>query len=122
MKHFALITSFFLLAACTGFSDPSGAIVDLKGVDRGQYEADLEDCQGYADEVPLGKHVGTGAATGAAVGAVAGAVSGGNKTSIGQVAGTGAVYGGTIRGLGAVKEKQHVLRECLRGRGYRVLN
>ena len=122
MKHFALIASFFLLAACTGFSDPSGAIVDLKGVDRGQYEADLEDCQGYADEVPLGKHVGTGAAAGAAVGAVAGAVSGGNKTGIGQAAGTGAVYGGTIRGLGAVKEKQHVLRECLRGRGYRVLN
>ena len=122
MKHFALIACVFFIAACTGFSDPSGAIVDLKGVDREQYEVDLADCQGYANEVPLGKHVGTGAAAGAAVGAVGAAVSGANKTGIGQSAGIGAVYGGTIRGMGAVGEKQQVLRECMKGRGYRVLN
>ena len=122
MKRLALISCALLLAACSGFSDPSGAIVDLKGVNRGQYEADLADCQAYADEVPLGKHVGTGAAAGAAVGAAAGAVSGANTTGIGQAAGVGGVYGGTIRGVGAVHEKQQVLRECLRGRGYRVLN
>ncbi len=122
MKHLALISLAFLLAGCSGFADPSGAIVDLKGVDRVKYEADLADCQGYADEVPIGKHVGTGAAGGAAVGAVVGAVSGANKTGIGQSAGVGSVYGGTVRGVGAMHEKQHVLRECLRGRGYRVLN
>ena len=122
MKPFTLLPCVLLIAACSGFSDPSGAIVDLKGVDRVQYEADLADCQGYADEVPLGKHAGTGAAAGAAVGAVVGAVSGANKTGIGQAAGVGGVYGGTIRGVGAVHEKQQVLRECLRGRGYRVLN
>ena len=122
MKSLALISCAFFLAACAGFWDPSGAIVDLKGIDREQYEADLADCQAYAGEVPAGKHVGTGAAGGAAVGAVAGAVSGANKTGIGQSAGVGAVYGGTIRGMGVVREKQQVLRECLRGRGYRVLN
>lgn len=122
MKYLALIPCAFLLAGCAGFADPSGAIVDLKGVDREQYEADLADCQGYADEVPIGKHVGTGAAAGAVVGAAAGAVSGANKTGIGQSAGVGAVYGGAGRGLKAVHEKQQVLRECLRGRGYRVLN
>ena len=94
--------------------DPSGAIVDLQGVDRNRYEADLADCQRYADEVPVGKHVATGA--------VGGAVSGGNKPGIGQAAGVGGVYGGTVAGVSAVGEHRQVLRECLRGRGYRVLN
>ncbi|MCY3606302.1 MAG: glycine zipper family protein [Gammaproteobacteria bacterium] len=122
MRRLAGIAGTFLLVGCTGFSDPSGAIVDLKGVDREQYDADLADCQDYANEVPLGKHVGTGAVAGAVVGAAGAAVSGANTTGIGQSAGVGAVYGGTIRGLGAVGEKQQVLRECMRGRGYRVLN
>jgi hypothetical protein len=122
MKHFALLPFFLLVAACSAMKDPSGAIVDLQGVDRNQYEVDLVDCRAYANEVPVGKHVATGAAGGAAAGAVGGAVSGANKTGIGQAAGVGAVYGGTIAGVSAVGEHRQVLRECLRGRGYRVLN
>lgn len=122
MRHLAWIACAFLLAGCAVFADPSGAIVDLKGVDKEKYAADLADCQAYADEVPFGKHVGTGAVSGAAVGAAVGAVSGSNTKGIGQSAGVGAVYGGTVRGVGAAHEKQQVLRACLRGRGYRVLN
>lgn len=122
MKRFALLPCFLLVAACSTIKDPSGAIVDMQGVNRQQYEIDLADCQRYADEVPVGKHVATGAAAGAAVGAVGGAVSGANKTGIGQAAGVGAVYGGTVAGVSAVGEHRQVLRECLRGRGYRVLN
>lgn len=122
MKRLALLPCFLLVAACSAMQDPSGAIVDLRGVDRKQYEIDLADCRAYADEAPVGRHVATGAAGGAAVGAVGGAVSGANKTGIGQAAGVGAVYGGTIAGVSAVGEHRHVLRECLRGRGYRVLN
>lgn len=121
MHRLALICSVFLLTACTGFFDPSGAIVDRKGVDREKYEADLADCQGYADEVPVGKHAATAATAGAAVGAVVGVISG-NSTSAARGAGYGAAYGGTMSGAGAVHEKRHVLRECMRGRGYRVLN
>lgn len=121
MHRFALISSIFLLTACTGFFDPSGAIVDLKGVDREQYEEDLADCQSYADEVPIAKHAGTAATAGAAVGAVAGVISG-NSTSAARGAGYGVVYGGTMSGAAAVGEKRDVLRECMRGRGYRVLN
>jgi len=96
--------------------------VDLKGIDRNQYEEDLADCQGYADEVKIVKQVAIGAAGGAALGGAIGAVSGKNTTGIGQAAGSGAVYGGTITGLPAAGEYRMVLRECLRGRGYRVLN
>ena len=122
MKRFALLPSILLLAACSQFTDPSGAIVDLKGVDPVQYEADLEDCTGYADEVPVVKHVATGIAAGAAVGGAIGALSGANTQGIGKTAGTGAVIGGTQTGISAAAEKRYVLRECLRGRGYRVLN
>ena len=121
MHRFALISSIFLLSACTGFFDPSGAIVDLKGVDMEQYEADLADCQSYADEVPIAKHVGTAAAAGAVVGAAAGVISG-NSTSAARGAGYGGVYGGTVSGASAVGEKRQVLRECMKGRGYRLLN
>ncbi|WP_446831133.1 glycine zipper family protein [Candidatus Foliamicus sp.] len=122
MNRFLLLPCVLLAAGCATFKDPSGAIVDMQGVDPRQYEVDLADCQRYADEVPVAEHVGTGAAVGAAVGAVAGAVSGSDKTGIGQTAGVGAVYGGTKSGVSAVRESRHVLRECLRGRGYRVLN
>ena len=122
MTRFAVLPCLALLAGCATMKDPSGAIVDLAGVDRAQYEVDLAECRSYADEVPVGKHVATGAVAGAAVGATAGAVSGANKSGIGQTAGVGAVYGGTVAGVSAVKEHRHVLRECLRGRGYRVLN
>lgn len=122
MKTYALLPLALLVAACSSFKDPSGPIVDMQGVDRNRYEVDLADCRGYADEVPVGKHVATGAAGGAAVGAAVGAVSGANKTGIGKSAGVGAVYGGSVAGVSAVGEHRHVLRECLRGRGYRVLN
>ena len=122
MKRLALLPCFLLVTACSAMKDPSGAIVDLKGVDLNQYEVDFADCQRYADDVSVGKHVAAGAAGGAAVGAVAGVVSGSNTTGIGQTAGVGAVYGGTMAGVSAVGEHRQVLRECLRGRGYRVLN
>ena len=122
MKQFLLLPCVALIAGCATFKDPSSAIVDMQGVDPALYEIDLAECQKYADEVPVAKHVGTGAATGAAIGAVGGAVAGANKSGIGQAAGVGAVYGGTVTGVSAVHEHRHVLRECLRGRGYRVLN
>ena len=121
MYRSALIGSVFLLSACTGFFDPSGAIVDLKGVDREQYEEDLADCQGYADEVPVAKHAGTAATAAAVLGAAVGAISG-NSTSTARGGGYGAVYGGATGGAKGVHEKRHVLRECMRGRGYRLLN
>ena len=119
----ALVISLWgILAGCTGFTDPSGAIVDMRGVDRGQYYADLAECRRYADEVALGKQVAAGAVAGAATGAAVGAVSGDDKQETARKAGVGAVVGGTISGVKAAEEKRHVVRECLSGRGYRVLN
>ncbi len=117
-----LLPCVLLAAGCATFKDPSGAIVDMQGVDPGQYALDLAECRKYADEVPVGQHVATGAVAGAAVGAAAAAVSGEDSSEIGKSAGVGAVVGGATTGVSAVQEHRHVVRECLRGRGYRVLN
>lgn len=114
---------FLALVAAGCSSTPGRPIVDMKGVNAYQYEQDLQECSTYADEVNVaGKTVG-GAAAGAAVGAAVGAIwDGHNGNSAGRGAATGAVVGGA-GGVGSgVAERSQVVKNCLRGRGYRVLN
>jgi len=96
-------------------------IVDMQGVSTAQYNADLVDCQAYADEVEAGRQVARGAVGGAVVGGVVGAVVGNSDTAQ-RTAGAGAVLGGSRGAQSAMSERERVIRNCLRGRGYRVLN
>lgn len=94
-------------------------IVDMKGVDAAQYQADLLECQQYANQVQ--QKVGSRAAGGAIGGALIGAAIG-NRDTAKKLAGVGAVSGA---GKGAEEtqvEKKAVIRNCLIGRGYNVLN
>jgi hypothetical protein len=52
------------------------------------------------------------------VGAATGAISG----NAADGAGYGAIWGATSSGLDADETKQRVVKQCLRGRGYKVLN
>jgi hypothetical protein len=105
-----------LLAACSGATGP---IVDTKGVNMARYEQDLAECERYATQVSTGTAVAKGAAGGAAVGAAVGAIAGGEA---GTGAGIGAVTGGAQSARISDHEKSEVVRNCLRYRGYRVLN
>lgn len=112
-----------LLSSCRQVDEITGnrPIVDTKGIDVDVYEADLEECYLFADEVQTGKKVVTGAATGAVVGGVIGAAAGNSDTAK-RGAGIGAASG-TLSGTGsAMQERQRVVRNCLSGRGYLVLN
>ena len=109
----SVFTALPLLAACA-----SGPIIDPKGVDMVQYEKDLADCETVAQQVATGEKVGKSAALGAAVGTVIGAIYG----NAGDGAATGAIDGGTAGGVDADREKAQVVRNCLRNRGYKVLN
>lgn len=104
------------LAACSGATGP---IIDTKGVDMAAYRQDLAECETYAEQVSTGRAVGKGAAGGAAVGAAIGAIAGGDAA---KGAGIGAVSGGAQSARMSDREKANVVRNCLRGRGYRVLN
>ncbi len=104
------------LAAC---SSAPGPIVDTKGVNMSRYHEDLADCEGYADQVRIEQGVAKGAAAGGAVGAATGAILG---ESIGEFAGVGAVAGGAKSAIRGDQEKSQVVKRCMRGRGYKVLN
>lgn len=110
-----------LLAGCAGKA--GRPIVDMKGVSQYQYEQDLAECSQYADEVAVGEKVVGGAGAGAAVGAAIGVIwDGHDGNSVGRDAATGAVLGGAGGAGSGVSERRQVVKNCLRGRGYSVLN
>lgn len=106
-----------LFAGCAS----QGVIVDTKGVNMSSYDQDRRDCESYAGQVSTGTSVARGAGFGAAVGAALGAIFGDSRRVI-QSAGAGGVVGGAKGAVKGENEKEQVLRNCLRGRGYRVLN
>ena len=107
------------LGACTTTDE---IIIDRKGVNMARYEADKAECESYASEVRTGEKAARGGASGAAVGGAVGAIAGDSSEAAARGAGVGAVTG-VVRGLSeGERDKVRVVKQCLRGRGYRVLN
>ncbi|MDR0781984.1 MAG: hypothetical protein LBF16_15090 [Pseudomonadales bacterium] len=96
-------------------------IVDTSRINQQQYAADLAQCRTFADQVQTGRQTVVSAATAAAVGSALGAVVG-NRSTVQTAAGVGGVLGGVSGAGSAMSERQQVLRNCLTGRGYRLLN
>lgn len=114
----ALITTIALLTACTTTRE---IIIDQKGVNMTAYEQDLQECREYSQAVNTGEKGARGAASSAVVGGVVGAIFDG-PAGAARGAGVGAVTGGA-RGVGeGEREEVQVVKRCLRGRGYKVLN
>ncbi|MCC5793702.1 MAG: hypothetical protein JJT85_03070 [Chromatiales bacterium] len=107
-----------LAMTMAGCASSRGPIIDTRGVDMAQYERDLAECEEYANQVNPVEGAARGAAAGGAVGAMTGAI-GGNP---GRGAGIGAVLGGSQSAAAGVRERDQVVKRCLRGRGYSVLN
>ena len=95
MHRIALITLAALLT--TACASSKRVVVDKQGIDEAQYQQDLTDCRAVADEVSTGRDSAEGAAGGAVIGAAGKAGD-------------------------AEQEKSQVVKNCMRGRGYRVLN
>jgi hypothetical protein len=107
------------LSACTTTNE---IIIDKKGVNMARYAADKAECEAYADEVLVAEKAARGAASGAVVGGAVGAIVRDSSEGAARGAGVGAVTGGA-RGLAeGERQKVQVVKRCLRGRGYRVLN
>jgi len=120
---FMLIFLTGMLISCRQVDEITGnrPIVDTKGVDPDVYEADLQECYVFADDVQAGRKVVAGAATGAVVGGVIGAAAGNSETAK-RAAGVGAASGTLSGASSAMQERHRVVRNCLKGRGYLVLN
>lgn len=120
MARLRLLPVILLLSvvACTTTHE---IIIDRKGVNMAGYEADLAECRVYSSEVASGEKAVKGAASGAVVGGAVGAIIGGGSDAA-RGAGVGAITGGA-RGISqGEQDKLRVVKNCLRGRGYRVLN
>jgi len=107
------------LAACTTTDE---IIIDEKGVDMTHYQQDLAECRDYADQVRAGEKTAKGAASGGVVGGLVGAIAGGSTEAAARGAGVGVVTGGARGASEGERDKVHVVKQCLRGRGYKVLN
>lgn len=122
-KLFAVLALAAPTACSTAQSyDP---VVDLEGVDYAQYHADLADCRRYAERVDPAHEATTSALTGAVIGTALGAAIGAATGNAGFGAGVGAASGGgaglLYGGSQAVADQEDIVRNCLQGRGYRVL-
>ena len=115
MNMMKLIPLILLLAGCAANPDP---IVDTRGVNMAQYEKDLADCKTYRQQIPTEAGVAKGAGAGAVVGAATGAIGG----DVAKGAGYGAIAGSAKSAQLNEREKQRVVKNCMRYRGYRVLN
>ena len=113
------LLSVIALVACTSACTTTDEIIiDKQGVDMSRYDQDLAECKSYATEVQTGKKVAKGAASGAVVGGLIGAITG----DAGKAAGVGAVTGGAKGASEGSEDEVDVVKRCLRGRGYKVLN
>lgn len=120
-KLYLISLTVLLLAACAGAD--VRPIVDMKGVNEARYENDLAECQSYAKEASgMGGTAAKGAGAGAVVGGLLGLVTGGNRTEIAQAAGAGAVIGGAGGAYKGNESQEAIVKKCLAGRGYKVLN
>ncbi len=68
----SLLTLLCLLAvtACSSIEDLTGnnPIIDSQGVNLAQYNADVRQCEAYAEQVAIAQKAGAGAVSGAVVG------------------------------------------------------
>ena len=119
-----MVLLVFLLPSCAKGYRP---LVDPATiVDRDRYERDLSECGAIADQNVKSHEAATGAAGGALFGAGIGAllswIFGG---SAGTGAAAGAVVGGVsggVSGAGAAAgDYETIYRNCMLGRGWRVL-
>lgn len=110
----------FLISGCA--TTPSyRPVVDMQGVDANAYERDLVECKAYAAQVSPGQSAAAGAVVGTAFGALLGAAIGG-RDNVGLGARVGAAQGLGVGAASGVSSQFDILKNCLRGRGYRVLH
>ncbi|WP_413206922.1 hypothetical protein [Rhodospirillum sp. A1_3_36] len=122
-RLFGAALAAMVLGACAGHTP----VIDHRTSNKttAQYERDLAECQAYADERGFAGDTAIGAlgggALGAALGAATGAVLGSPGTGAALGAAVGGIGGGAGMGTNAALEQKRIINNCMRNRGYDVL-
>jgi hypothetical protein len=134
LKQAFILALLLAISVLAQAQNAPNVIVDMEGVDPAQFNADLQACQSAGTQVqaqnPEREAVVGTAARGAAIGAAAGAISGNSGSKGAKTgAGVGVVAAGTRNAKNkreaksqTKEEKDMVVKNCMRGRGYNVLN
>lgn len=123
------------LAFTASLTQAANIVVDQSQIeDYNQYQTDLQQCEGLAvqnqPDAPQRQSVAGTAVKGAAVGAAAGGISGGSGSkgakkgaAVGVVASAARNQSNQRNAQTAAKEQEHaIVKNCMIGRGYNVLN
>ncbi len=105
------------LSSCA--SQQPNIIVDTHGVDMANYEKDLAYCEQFENQVQ--GQTGKEAAKGAVVGGATGAIWNGSDGA-GKGAASGLILGAARGAEQKNREKVKVVKNCLRNKGYKILN
>ena len=133
MKRMLLIACVMVIGVQAAHAN--NVVVDMSQVqDYNQYQMDLQQCEGLVvqnqPDAPQRESVAGTAVKGAAVGATAGAVSGrsGSKAAK-KGAGVGVIAAASrnsrnrrAASANASAQTDQIVKNCMRGRGYNVLN
>ncbi len=117
MNKYLLLSLIIGSLGLNGCARHGNIIIDPQGVDMAMYQTDLAQCKQLAEQVE--SRAAKGIVGGAIVGTVVGRILGGSGERAGQL---GALSGG-LKGAGASRrERTRVIKNCLRNRGYQILN
>ena len=113
---------FVIGCAQTDLSDRNDiAIIDTRGVDESVFKKDYSECSNFAKNIDLTERTLKQGAVAGATGAAVGAIIGGEEAAK-KIGGSAAVLNAVEGNLDGRNEQAKIIKNCLRGRGYKVLN
>lgn len=124
MKKLFLYLNFCFVIGCaqTDLSDRNDiAIIDTRGVDESVFKKDYSECSDFAKNIDLTERTLKQGAVAGATGAAVGAIIGGEEAAK-KIGGSAAVLNAVEANLDGRSEQAKIIKNCLRGRGYKVLN
>ena len=124
MKKLFLYLNLCFVIGCaqTDLSDRNDiAIIDTRGVDESVFKKDYSECSDFAKNIDLTERTLKQGAVAGATGAAVGAIIGGEEAAK-KIGGSAAVLNAVEANLDGRNEQAMIIKNCLRGRGYKVLN
>lgn len=120
LAKFSAVPAILLIMGCSNSGANYTPVID--GPVGANYNSDLAQCQQLAANQPLvdGKTAGS-AAAGAGVAAAGSAIWNDSSSDLGRAAAVGALAGLTGDAVQKNQQREVIVRNCMRGRGYNVV-